>query len=113
MARCTASAALGSKPESPNCVFAAESKRLGVVWIAILVGGAVSVIGSVLLGMYLSQSVPFVSPCPGTAEAIPEQELISPIFSPRVTPAIESHVLPVRGMFLYLSIFSSLSEIVS
>lgn len=35
----------------------AESRRLGVVWIAILVGGGVIVIGSVLLGRYLSHSV--------------------------------------------------------
>ncbi|WP_254861368.1 hypothetical protein [Natronomonas gomsonensis] len=36
----------------------AESQRLGVVWIAMFVGGAVIVIGSVLLGKYLSQSFP-------------------------------------------------------
>jgi len=40
----------------------AESQRLWVVWIAMLVGGAVIVIGSVLLGKYLSQSFP--SSCP-------------------------------------------------
>jgi hypothetical protein len=34
-----------------------ESQRLGVVWIAILVGGTVIVIGSVFIGKYLSQSV--------------------------------------------------------
>jgi len=40
----------------------AESQRLGVVWIAMLVGGAVIVTGSVLLGRYLSQSFPSSRP---------------------------------------------------
>lgn len=39
-----------------------ESQRLGVVWIAMLVGGAVIEIGSVFLGKYLSQS--FTPPRP-------------------------------------------------
>jgi hypothetical protein len=40
----------------------AESQRLGMVWIAMLVGGAVIVIGSVFLGKYLSQLFPSSRP---------------------------------------------------
>ena len=39
-----------------------ESQRLGVVWIAMIVGGAVVVLGSVLLGKHLSQSLSATSP---------------------------------------------------